>query len=313
VRTVCVVCGAMAGHHHLDHHGHVHHIDEADWAALAEQTELQGEVTLSFLTDTIAWLNDVRDPDAPPVRRVLDIGSGPGVGTCELARLFPLAQVVAVDSSPAMLERATRRIDSHGLSARVTTLTAELPHGLDNIEPVDVVWASMSLHHVGDEVAALRVLGGLLAPFGQIAIAELGDPTRTLPAELGIGRAGLADRLDGASAEWFGGMRAGLPDSVGTRDLSTMVAEAGLRVVGSRLATQRLDAPLPPSARRVVRNQLDRAREQLADHLDAADIETLRVLADEHHPLGVMCRDDVFMEDSRQIVIAGQPFGRIRA
>jgi hypothetical protein len=28
---------------------------------------------------------ELRGPDAPPVRRVLDIGSGPGVGTCELA------------------------------------------------------------------------------------------------------------------------------------------------------------------------------------------------------------------------------------
>ncbi|MFF3001865.1 hypothetical protein ACFVTF_03530 [Kitasatospora sp. NPDC057940] len=32
-----------------------------------------------------------------PVHRVLDVGSGPGVVTCLLARTFPDAEVVAVD------------------------------------------------------------------------------------------------------------------------------------------------------------------------------------------------------------------------
>ena len=81
------------------YHGHVH-LDEADWEAFAGHAEREGELLLSFVTDTRPWIAELRGPDAPPVRRILDIGSGPGVGTCELARLFPDADVVAVDSSP---------------------------------------------------------------------------------------------------------------------------------------------------------------------------------------------------------------------
>ena len=110
----------MGAHHqHGDHqHGRVQ-LGEADWAAQAAHTELEGEVLVAFVTDTAAWVTELRDPDAPPVRRIVDIGSGPGVGMCELARLFPDASVIAVDSSPAMLERATHRCraGSRGISA----------------------------------------------------------------------------------------------------------------------------------------------------------------------------------------------------
>ena len=95
------------GAHQPHGHGHVH-LDEADWEARAVDAELEGELLLGFVTDTARWIDELRGPDAPPVRRVLDIGSGPGVGTCELARRFPDAHVIAVDGSPAMLERATR-------------------------------------------------------------------------------------------------------------------------------------------------------------------------------------------------------------
>ena len=107
----------MTHEHHGAHgHGHVH-LDEADWEKFAAQTELEGEVLLGFVTGTVGWVTELRGPDAPAVRAVLDVGSGPGVGTCELARLFPEAQVVAVDSSPAMLDRA-RGAPRHTVSRR---------------------------------------------------------------------------------------------------------------------------------------------------------------------------------------------------
>ena len=143
--------------HRTHPHAHVH-LDEADWRALAGHAEREGELLLAFVTDTASWVAELRGSDAPPVRHVLDIGSGPGVGTCELARFFPDAEVIAVDASPAMLERASRRAETHGLATRVSTRLAELPVGLDGLPPADVIWASMSLHHVGDVVAALRVL-----------------------------------------------------------------------------------------------------------------------------------------------------------
>lgn len=284
------------------HHGHVH-LGEADWEALADQTELEGEVLLAFVTDAAAWISEVRGV-APPVRRIVDIGSGPGVGSCELARCFPGAHVVAVDGSPAMLERVRQRVRSHGLDGRVEGHRAELPEGLGDLEPADVIWASMSLHHVGDEVGALRALRGVLAADGLLAIAEFGDRMAVLPAEVGVGRSGFVDRLQRAGAEWFSAMRQGLPGAVPSAELASMLTTAGYEVVGERLARVRLDAPLAPDARRMVHGHLLRLGRQLEGRLDGDDLDTLRVLTDPGDPRGVLQRPDVFVETSRQIVVA---------
>jgi tRNA G46 methylase TrmB len=98
---------------HRHHHGHAH-FDEADWEAFSVHAELEGELLLAFVTDSAHWIAELRGPDAPPVRRVLDIGSGPGVGTCELARRFPDAHVVAVDGSPERHNERRSTVSSEG-------------------------------------------------------------------------------------------------------------------------------------------------------------------------------------------------------
>ncbi len=295
----------MGAHQAHRGHGHGHvHLDEADWEALAANAELEGELLLIFVTATAHWIDELRGRDAPPVGRVLDIGSGPGVGTCELARQFPNAHVVAVDGSPAMLAGATRRAAAHGLDRRISTRLAELPDGIDDLDPADVIWVSMSLHHVGDETAALRVLRGRLAPSGLLAVAEIDEPMRVLPDDLDVGRPGLADRLDQAESEWFAAMRAGLTGSAPSTDLASMVAAAGFDVVGRRVARERFDPPLSETARDVVVRRIRRARHQLEDRLSADDLHTLEVLGDADDPRGVAHRDDVFVAASRQIVVA---------
>ena len=266
---------AMADDPHHDHHHGSVHLGEADWAALADRAVVEGEVLLAFVTDTARRIAERRGPDAPPVRRVLDIGSGPGVGTCELAERFPDAQVVAVDASPAMLERVAERAAARGLGDRVSTHLAELPDGLDGVDPADVIWASLSLHHVGDERRALRALGELLAPAGLLAVAEMAAPMRVLPDDLDVGRPGLADRLEQAEAGWFGAMRAGLPDSVPSGDLAEMLESAGLVVVDDGVVEERLEPPLPDPARRLVMEHVGRAPHQVGEQLDDDDRRAL--------------------------------------
>jgi hypothetical protein len=162
----------------------------------------------------------------------------------------------------------------------------------------------MSLHHVGDEVASLRILRDLLAPHGLIAIAELAEPMRVLPDDLDVGRPGLAERLDRASAKWFADMREGLSDSVPSTDLPSMVTAAGFEVVGSRLARERIDAAVSDDARRVALGHITRTREQLGERLEDDDRHTLDVLVDADDPRGIARRSDVFVAASRQIVIA---------
>lgn len=288
---------------HDQHHGHVH-LDEAAWKALVPQAELEGEVLLAFVTDTAERITALRGRDAPPVRRIIDVGSGPGVGTCELARLFPDAQVVAVDSSPAMLERATQRAAALGLDTRVRTHLAELPGGLDGFARADVIWASMALHHIGDEVAALRVLRDLLDGGGLLAIAELAEPMRVLPDDLGIGRPGLADRLDDARGRWFAQMRDGLAHSVASADLASMLTAADFEIVDNRLDRVHLADPLPDDALRMVITTLGRTRDQFEHYLESDDLRTLEVLTDADDSRSVLHRRDVFVDASRNIVIA---------
>lgn len=301
---------SVAGVAHKDHsahHGPVH-LDDAHWEEHLAQTELEGELLVGFVTGTGELVRDLRGSDTPPVRRVLDVGSGPGVGTCELARLFREAHVIALDGSPATLARVRQRAGEHGLGERISTHHAELPGGLDELAPVDLIWASMALHHVGDEVALLRAMHDLLEPAGIIAIAEVAEPMRVLPDDLDVGRPGLAERLEAAGTTWFAAMREGLDGAVPSADVASMLASAGFDVVDSRTVYERFDAPLPDAARQVVLGQLRRNRTHLADLLDDEDLAAIDVLTDDDDPRSVARRTDVFVAASRQIVI-----GRRRA
>ena len=71
----------------------------------------------------------------------------------------------------------------------------------------DLVWASGSVHHAGDQQRAVDTLAGLLAPGGRLALAEGGLPLRCLPWEVGVGEPGLEIRLDAAQDRWFARMR----------------------------------------------------------------------------------------------------------
>lgn len=100
--------------------------DEAPGAEPEHETELHS----GFLTDAAHWLRGLLGPtdrDTSAVRRILDIGSGPGVASCILAHVFPQASVVAVDRSAAPLARAEVRAAERGLTGRIATRRAERP------------------------------------------------------------------------------------------------------------------------------------------------------------------------------------------
>lgn len=302
----------MAAHHHHDHDAHVH-LDEADWAAQTETATAEGELMLGFLTTAIAEAVLIRGDGQGPVRRVLDVGSGPGVGTTELARLFPNAEVTALDASPAMLARAVERGRASGHSARIRTHQAELPGGLEGIDTVDVIWASMSLHHVGDVTAALRALGGALAPGGVLVVAEMADRLRYLPDDVDTERPGLIDRIDTAQAAWFASMRAGLtdhgqghdaPTGAGDDDVIDSLRAGGFDVLVDRVDREDYPAPLSELARRVAVVQVRRVREHVGETLDVDDRRVLDALGDEDDPRSLARRDDVSMSASRRIIIA---------
>ncbi|OEJ24186.1 SAM-dependent methyltransferase [Streptomyces agglomeratus] len=290
-------------HTHEHSHDHGHHGADFDWEALATHLEHEAEVNRPVYEQAAAWIAQTRGERV--VRRVLDIGSGPGLITCMLAEAFPDAEVVAVDSTPALLDRARARAERSGLGERVRTLVAEVPGELGSLGEADLVWAANSLHHVGDQRAALTGFAGLLRPGGTVALFEGGLSPRHLPRDIGIGRPGLEARLEVAWSERFTQMREELPGSKPeVEDWRALLTAAGLTPDGSRSFLLDLPAPLPDAARELVVETFARQREVFADRLTAQDVATLDRLLDARDAAGLAQRPDVFMLRARTLHIA---------
>jgi len=287
------------------HHGHAasHHV-VFDSPGMAADAELEGEILIGLMAEGATALAGLCDRHGLDVRRVLDIGCGPGVGTCCLAEEFGSARVVAVDGSATMLERVKARSQRLGLAERVETRQAELPGGLADLDGADVVWASMVIHHVGDEAAALGGIRGLLTPGGLLAVVEVADPLRFLPPEADLGRPGIWERLDAAWAAWFTGMRAELPETVPSAGYPAMFEQAGFELLVDEVLTLVIGAPLDERARRFAHGRVQRMQHQLEAHADAADLAALDGLLDEDADEGIMRRDDVLIRGTRHLYIA---------
>ncbi|GHA26882.1 MULTISPECIES: class I SAM-dependent methyltransferase [Streptomyces] len=283
-------------HHDTEHrhgHGHGHHGTDIDWSELGPLLETQAELFAPVYERAMAWLaREVTEPGL-----IVDAGSGPGVVACLFAEAFPGARVVAVDAAAPLLQRARARAVRRGVADRFDTVTGELPDVLDQVEyPVDLLWASRSLHHLGDQRAALTAFAERLAPGGTLALLEGGLPSRFLPRDIGIGRPGLQARLDALEEEWFGRMRAGLPGSVAeTEDWPALLTAAGLKHAGTRTFLLDLPAPVTDRARAYVVAHLSRLREGIGEALDADDRATLDRLLDPSDPASAHVRPDLFV------------------
>lgn len=101
------------------------------------------------------------------VRRVLDFGCGTGATSAKLLAAFPCTEVVGVDSSAKMVERARRERAQGGLRFEIDTDIE------DSLRGFDLVYVANVFHHVGlrERPALFRRLeerlreGGLLAFF----------------------------------------------------------------------------------------------------------------------------------------------------
>ena len=274
-----------------DRHHHDH--TDLDWAVMGPLLETQAELFAPLYERAMAWLAKERtDPGL-----IVDVGSGPGVVACLFAETFPGARVVAVDFSEPLLERANARADRLGFGDRFGTLTGELPEVLGELEyPADLLWASRSLHHLGDQRAGLAAFAERLAPGGTLAIMEGGLPSRFLPRDFGIGRPGLEARIDAIEAEWFAQMRGDLPDAVTeTENWPALMESVGLKHTGTRSFLLDLPAPAPDRVRAYAATWLTRVRDTYGEALDADDRATLDRLVDPEDPASVHRRADVFV------------------
>ncbi len=103
---------------------------------------------------------------------VLDAGCGSGRVTEALLERLPRGRVIAVDSSPSMVQQARRRlgerVEIHQIDLRDLELTQ-----LDLSQPVDAILSTATFHWVLDHDALFRRLHGVLRPGGQL-VAQCG-------------------------------------------------------------------------------------------------------------------------------------------
>ncbi|MDP9842763.1 class I SAM-dependent methyltransferase [Streptosporangium lutulentum] len=301
--------------HSASGHGHGHHHTDIDWEVMASRLEKGGELQLPVLRRTAARLRELLGPERE-IRRILDIGSGPGVMTCVFAETFADAEAVAVDGAPGLLDRALARAERLGLGGRVAVRHAELPEGLDGddehgeggLGTADLIWSSKAVHHLGDQQGALNALAGALRPGGLLAVAEGGLPMRFLPRDIGIGRPGLQARLDVVQEDWFEIMRAELPGSTTVvEDWPAMLSRAGLTRTGGFTSLLDLQAPLGEAARAFLHAHLTRLRETTSEFLDTEDRGTLDVLLDPVAPGGILRRPDAFLLSATTVFTGVRP------
>ncbi|MFF9183848.1 class I SAM-dependent methyltransferase [Streptomyces misionensis] len=298
--------GTEHGHGQGHGHGHGHgNGTDIDWNEMAPLLEAQAELFGPLYEQALGWLAD----EVPEPGLIVDAGSGPGVLSCLFARTFPGARVVAVDGTAPLLDRARARAADQGFGDRFDTLTGELPEVLEKLEqPAGLLWASRSLHHLGDQRAALTAFARRLAPGGTLAILEGGLPSRFLPRDIGIGRPGLGARLDALEEEWFARMRAELPGSVAEiEDWPALLTAAGLRHTGTRSFLLDLPAPATDRTRTYVAASLGRLRDGFGDALTAEDRDTLDRLLDPADPASVHRRPDVFVLSAHTVHTAVRP------
>jgi ubiquinone/menaquinone biosynthesis C-methylase UbiE len=115
------------------------------------------------------------------VRRVLDLGCGPGTTIAALAAVLPATEWIGGDLAGRMLHLAQRRLARQGVAARLLRLDAvALPFGPGS---VDGVVGHSFLYLVPDERQVLREAYRVLRPGGRAAFME--------PAEGYVPPAGL--------------------------------------------------------------------------------------------------------------------------
>lgn len=118
------------------------------------------------------------------VREAVDVGCGPGNSTELLALRFPEAQIVGIDSSPAMLEEARRRLPDVRFELADAALWTPGPN-------VELVFANATFHWIPHHLEQLTRVFSALSP-GAILAVQMPDnteePTHRLMREVALAR-----------------------------------------------------------------------------------------------------------------------------
>ncbi|WP_049822535.1 class I SAM-dependent methyltransferase [Arthrobacter sp. H41] len=214
--------------HDHDHHSHQRFTGFDQQRVLDLDAEVFGN-HLAAVLDSIG---------VPTACGIVDLGAGTGAGSRLLWERYPAAGVTCVDRNPQMLGLLREQ--------GFTVVEANLDDGFPVLAgpsitadavpatPVDLVWASSSLHHVAHPAQLLSGVRGALAPGGALVVVEL----TALPRFLSRSDEALLEQHCHAAAAAAGWNH--------YPDWTTMIEAAGFRATRSEVTNF---APVTPAAR----------------------------------------------------------------
>lgn len=289
------------GHGH-GHDAHTH--DDIDWASRLVDMRRLDALESDALASVAARLTE----DLPRDAIVVDVGSGSGGMSAALATALRQrggGALVLVDAVGELLAAAGEAARAAGGSVvKVETIVADV--GTDEIKnlvpPADLVWASAVVHHLPDQQRAVDALAAALRPGGTLAIAEGGLETRCLPWDLGVGDAGLEERLNAARNRWFENLRATMPDAVRMPyGWTTALGRAGLQDVASFSWLVEHAPPSDAGVRGFVVERLTWLTDMAGEYLSEGDRDAMRRLLDPDAPEYLGARDDLYLLYGRTV------------
>ena len=282
----------------MENHHHQHDpAAESDWAAMVELLDLDADVLRTYLSEVTAWVYE-RAAELPR-RRILDLGCGTGTGALALVQCFAEADVIALDKSAQLLARCQAKARELGVEDRIRTVQADLDTAWPVIDPVDLVWASSSLHHMADPDRVLTEVFTAIHPGGLLAVAEMDSFPRFLPDDVGRG---LEARCHAALAEEMADQVPHLGSDWGSR-----LRKTGFAIEAEQSFVIDLKPPLPVSTGRYAQLSLQRIRSSLEGRMSGDDLAALDTLIDSDGPDSVLRRDDLAVRAKRTVWMAKRP------
>jgi len=128
-----------------------------DWQAWVDRWDRMQKRYLVLRAERFELMVRLIKETQKSVKRVLDLGCGPGSTMRPILEAFPEAQVIGVDLDPTLLPFARARLAKYG--NRVSLILADLrePDWSDGFPlPLDAVVSATALHWLsGDQLAAL--------------------------------------------------------------------------------------------------------------------------------------------------------------
>jgi len=166
--------------------------DEARWqSAVAHLTTWQRVGTAAIYADLVEEL-----PEFKEIKKILDLGGGPGLIGAEILGRLPGATGVLLDL-PAIIPLAAKEIENQGMSDRISFIAGDY-NEVDLGCGYDLIWASHNLYFVKDRASFFRRVKNALTDNGVfICLHEGLTREKTAPESVVLMRLSSALEKDG--------------------------------------------------------------------------------------------------------------------